>query len=225
MPVFHGADRQQDNYSPIPSGTIAKMIMNIRSGGYTGQIPQHNQNNNHETYDASVTKSDSGFLYLNCEFTVLEGPFKNRKVFQMIGLYSANSKVVEDIGRSFVQAMINSAYGIKFDDDSEKAMKARSINDYADLNGIEFVAKINIKKEKNKNTGEVTDKNIIFVIECERKEYAETMGTNTYINNPNNSMNLFIRSQGNNNSSVNSGNSPTQSTQPNSQPEWAKNFG
>ena len=39
-----------------------------------------------------ATRSDSGAVYLNAEFTVLEGPYSRRKIFTLIGLYSPKGR-------------------------------------------------------------------------------------------------------------------------------------
>jgi hypothetical protein len=70
----------QSNTNLIPKGTLAKVRLTIRPGGFD---------------DASqgwtggfATRSSTGAVYLNGEFTVTEGQYARRKIFKLIGLYS-----------------------------------------------------------------------------------------------------------------------------------------
>ncbi len=73
---------------------------------------------------------------------MLEGPYARRKVFTLIGLYSPKGPDWGNMGRSLVRGMLNSARGISDKDNSPQAQAARRIAGFADLDGIEFVAKI-----------------------------------------------------------------------------------
>ncbi|MBF0437465.1 MAG: hypothetical protein HQL77_19175, partial [Magnetococcales bacterium] len=66
--------------------------------------------------------------------------------------------------------------GISEKDNSPNAANARRINGLADLDGIEFIAKIDVEKDKNDN-----DKNVIkFAITPDHKEYQNhTIGGGT----------------------------------------------
>ena len=59
----------------IPDGTFAKLRMNVRPGGTNGAVPT----------DAGLLKASrtSDAKMLDCEFTVVEGPFARRKFWQM----------------------------------------------------------------------------------------------------------------------------------------------
>ncbi|MFP3034050.1 MAG: hypothetical protein ACEY3C_00515, partial [Candidatus Tisiphia sp.] len=62
----------------IPKGTIVKVKMAIKPGGYENWF----------------TKSyATGSIYLNVEFTVTEGPYAKRKIFQVIGIKSGKARV------------------------------------------------------------------------------------------------------------------------------------
>ena len=70
----------QSNTNLIPKGTLAKVRLTIRPGGFD---------------DASqgwtggyATRGSTGAVYLNGEFTVTEGQYARRKIFTLIGLYS-----------------------------------------------------------------------------------------------------------------------------------------
>src|SRR5512132_3858354 len=63
---------------PIPDGTFARIRMTIRPGGVDGSVPM-----DRGLLKASAT-SDAKML--DCEFTVLEGPFAKRKFWQKFSL-------------------------------------------------------------------------------------------------------------------------------------------
>ena len=68
--------------------------------------------------------------------------YAKRKVWTRIGLYSENGPGWSIMGRQFIKSMLNSARGISAKDNSEKAVAARQVKSFADLDGIEFIAKI-----------------------------------------------------------------------------------
>ena len=161
---FNDAEDQRE-FALIPPKTLAKVIMTIRPGGYD---------------DASqgwtggyATRSDkTGAVYLNAKFTILDGPFSKRVAFGMIGLYSPKGPDWTNMGRSFLRAILNSARGIHPADQTPQAQTARRIRGFADLDGIEFVVRIDVEKDQN---GE--DKNVVkAAIQPDSKEYAALMG-------------------------------------------------
>ena len=148
----------------IPKGTIAKVHLSIRPGGHDDPAQGW--------IGGYATLGTTGSVYLNGEFTVLEGPFARRKIFTLIGLYSPKGPDWGNMGRSLVRGILNSARGISDKDSSAQAQEARRINGFADLDGIEFLAKIDIGKDAN---GE--DKNEIRIaVTPDHKDYASLMG-------------------------------------------------
>jgi hypothetical protein len=125
----------------IPNKTLAKVKLRIRSGGY--------DETSQGWTDGYATRSPSGSIYLNVEFTVLGGEYSGRKVFSTIGLRSQNGSWWGTKGRLFMRDIVNSAHGIQSDDISSKAVKARELQSLGELNGLEFVACI--KKSKNRD--------------------------------------------------------------------------
>ena len=118
---FNSAAVQQD-YDVIPKGTLARVRMTIKPGGY--DEPHMGWT------DGWATRSESGAAYLNAEFIVLEGPFAKRKVWSLIGLHSPKGPTWEEMGRSFVRAILSSARGIRQDDISPPAVLAPSPESY-----------------------------------------------------------------------------------------------
>jgi len=120
-----------------------------------------------------ATRSNTtGAVYLNCEFVVLEGKYARRKIWSLIGLYSAKGPDWANIGRAFIKGILNSSRGVSNKDNSPAAQNARRINGLGDLDGVEFAARIDIEKDQNGD-----DKNVIkLAITPDHKEYASLMG-------------------------------------------------
>lgn len=157
---LNNADQQMGD--TIPAGTIAPVTMLIRPGG-SGEDGQLKQSNS------------SDAQYLDCEFTVTEGPFARRKFWQNF-VISGGKK--DDKGRSIagsislatLRAALESARNIKPNDFSEAAMQGRRVASWADFNGLTFLVKIGIEKDK---TGQYEDKNkVLSVITPDKKQYA-----------------------------------------------------
>ncbi len=169
---FNDAEDQRE-YALIPPKTLAKVIMAIRPGGYDDP--------NQGWTGGYATRSDkTGAIYLNAKFTILEGPFAKRVVFGLIGLSSPKGPEWTNIGRSFLRAILNSARGIHPADNSPQAQSARRIKGFADLDGVEFVARIDVEKDQNGD-----DKNVIkAAIQLDHKEYAALMGQPARMSSP-----------------------------------------
>src|SRR5690606_17233989 len=109
---------------------------------------------------------------LNGEFTVTEGQYARRKIFTLIGLYSPKGPDWANMGRSMIRGMLNSARGISDKDQSPQAQAARRINGLGDLDGIEFLARIDVGTDA---TGD--DKNEIrSAVTPDHRDYAQQMG-------------------------------------------------
>ncbi len=167
MATWNDYNDAQQNPNLMPKGTLARVRLTIRPGGFD---------------DASqgwtggyATRGSTGAVYLNGEFTVLEGQYAKRKIWTLIGLFSPKGPDWGNMGRSLVRGMLNSARGLSDKDVSPQAQAARRINGFADLDGLEFVARIDIGyetngDEKNEVRGAVTR---------DHKGYAEVMGMAT----------------------------------------------
>ncbi len=91
----------------------------------------------------------TGSIYLDAKFVLLEGPHARRRVWSLIGLLSQKGPEWANMGRSFVRGILNSARGLSEKDTSPQAQTARRISGFADLDGIEFLAKIDVGKDQN----------------------------------------------------------------------------
>jgi len=154
----------KQNANLIPKGTIAKVRLTIRPGGFDD--PSQGWTGGY------AKRGTTGSVYLDAEYTVLEGPYAKRKVWSMIGLYSAKGPDWTNMGRSLVRGILNSARGLSDKDNSPDAQNARRISGFADLEGIEFVARIDVGTDANGD-----DKNDIRqAVTRDHKEYAAATG-------------------------------------------------
>ena len=165
MAAWNDYNDAQSNPNLIPKGTLAKVRLTIRPGGFDD--PSQGWTGGY------ATRGSTGAVYLNGEFTVLEGPYAKRKIFTLIGLYSPKGPDWANMGRGLIRGILNSARGISDKDVSPQAQAARRIGGFADLDGLEFIARIDLGTDTN---GE--DKNEIrAAVTPDHRDYAAVMGT------------------------------------------------
>lgn len=141
----------------IPDGTFARLKMTIRPGGVDGAVP----------LDKGLLKASasSDARMLDCEFTVLEGPFVRRKLWQNFTV--AGGKLDEkgqsigwNISKSSFRAMIDSALGLDPKDESQAAREKRMLQGLKQLDGISFIARIMIEpasSDQHKDTNRIAN--------------------------------------------------------------------
>jgi hypothetical protein len=164
MSLWNDFNDAQSNANVIPKGTLAKVRLTIRPGGFDD--PSQGWTGGY------AKRGASGAVYLDAEYTVLEGPFAKRKIWSLIGLYSPKGPDWANMGRGLLRGILNSARGLSDKDKSPEAQAARRISGFADLDGLEFVARIDIGTDTN---GE--DKNEVrSAVTPDHKDYAALMG-------------------------------------------------
>ena len=158
---FNDAQAQQGAFDLIPRSTIVPVRMTIKPGG-------HDDASQGWTGGYASQSFDTGSVYLACEFIVTAGPFAKRKLWSNVGLHSPKGPVWGQMGRSFIRAVLNSARGVHPQDNSPQAAIARRINSFADLDGLEFLARVDVEKD-----GKGEDRNVVKIaIEPDHKDYA-----------------------------------------------------
>ena len=162
---FNDADSQQSGFDLIPKGTVVPVRMTIKPGG-------HDDATQGWTGGFATRNINTGSVYLNCEFVVMEGEYARRKMWSLIGLHSPKGPEWANMGRTFVKAILNSARGIHPGDSSPAAQNARRISGFSDLEGIEFLGKVDWDKDQNGQ-----DKSVIkSAVAPDHKDYAALMG-------------------------------------------------
>ena len=136
-------DAESNSYDLIPKGTVAPLIMTIRPGS-AGDGGWETKSRN------------SDYTYLNCEFTVTDGPFAKRKFWgnMMVGhpeYGNGDNKPTTAINmtRATLRGILESSRGIKPDDESEGAKAKRIVQGYGDFDAIEFVGEIGFEPGKD----------------------------------------------------------------------------
>jgi len=125
----------------IPKGTIVKVRMTLRPGGFDD--PSQGWTGGY------AKRGTTGSIYLDAEYTVLEGQYAMRKIWSLIGLFSPKGPDWANMGRAYVRSVLNSACGLSEKDNSPQAQNARRISGLADLDGLEFFARIDVGTDAN----------------------------------------------------------------------------
>jgi hypothetical protein len=148
----------QTEFGLIPNNTIAKTRLTIKPGN--------------DFSDPFLTRSKNGeSTFLNCEFTIMEGQYAKRKVFDKIGINGSDQWI--NMGKSRIRAILESAKNINPKDMSETAMSARKINSFDELDGLEMIIKIGIEHDRG---GVYPDKNrILSIVTPDHTMYKEYM--------------------------------------------------
>jgi hypothetical protein len=154
---FNTAETQRTR-EVIPADTVAVIQMNIKSG---------------DSGEGKWLKSskDGTSRGLDCEFTVIDGEHAKRKFWSRLTLEGETDghKDARDISRRTLRAILESARGIRPDDQSDAAKKAR-MADYADFDGIRFIGRIGVEPAKN---GYAAKNTLLEVITPERKNWRQ----------------------------------------------------
>jgi hypothetical protein len=155
---------EQSGFDLIPRGTLLKVRMSIKPGGFDDPAQGW-------TGGWATMSEQTGSVYLNAEFVVLDGLYAKRKLWSLIGLYSPKGDEWTNMGRSFIRALLNSARGIDPKDASPQAQAARRIADFGELEGLEFVGRVDLEKDARGD-----DKNTLRqAIESGHKDYTALM--------------------------------------------------
>jgi hypothetical protein len=128
---FNNAAPQRD---VIPAGTVATLHLMVRPGnaGEGGWLRR-----------SKAGDSEA----LDCEFTVVGGPYANRKFWDLLtvsGKTNGHAQAAEITG-SKVRGILESAHNVRRDDNSDVAKRARQIASYGDLDGLRFIGRIGVE--------------------------------------------------------------------------------
>lgn len=138
---FNDAEDQQ-SFDLIPKGTVVRVCLTITPGAYDDPA---------QGWEGGwATQSDeTGAVYLAGVFTVMEGEYAKRKVWSNIGLHSPKGDKWASMGRSFIRAILHSARNVDPDDAGPEAAAKRRIDGFHELEGIEFLARIDVERDAN----------------------------------------------------------------------------
>ena len=161
---FNDAEQQQ-GFDLIPKGTLVPVRMTIKPGGHDD--PAQGWGGGYAT-----ESFETGAIYLAAEFVVTGGEHAKRKMWSNIGLHSKKGPIWSQMGRSFIRAVLNSARNVHPQDNSPQAAAARRIQGFHELDGIEFLARVDVEKD-----AKGLDRNVVkLAVEPDHPEYAKLMG-------------------------------------------------
>ncbi len=161
---FNDAEQQQ-GFDLIPKGTLVPVRMTLKPGSYDDPSQGWVGGYASESFE-------TGSVYLAAEFVVTGGEHAKRKLWTNVGLHSPKGPTWAQMGRSFIRAALNSARNIHPQDTSPQAVAARRIQGFHELDGLEFIARIDVERDPK---GE--DRNVIrLAVEPDHPEYARLKG-------------------------------------------------
>lgn len=156
---FNDADQSKPKDMLIPHGTIVPVHMTIRPGG---------------SGDGNWLKRSSNgqSMALDAEFTVIDGDWNRKKFWTLFTIEgeTEGQKKAAEISRSNIRAMLESARGIEPSDASEKAVAARRISGFQDLDDLRMWVVVKLEK----GTDGYKDKNqFSYAVTPDRKEWSK----------------------------------------------------
>ncbi|MCK9173542.1 MAG: hypothetical protein M0O99_08650, partial [Desulfuromonas thiophila] len=141
------ADLQGTGAGVIPPGSIVPLTLTIRP-------PRAGKEGSHEL----LCRSDKGNEFLDIEFEA-DGQFAGRKIWQNLTVRGSDKAAA--ISMRTLRAVVESARGIDPHDASPAATASRKLNDWADLNGMTFLARLGCELERGYKDGRWYVNNII----------------------------------------------------------------
>ena len=152
----------------IPVGTIAKVQMSIKRGGYSDEDMGWDD-------DYAYKNPETGSIYLNVKFTVLSGEYNGREIWGKIGLHSPRGEAWARMGKTFIKGVLSSAKGVGLFEKTPEAKNAHKLHSFTDIDDILFLAQIDVERDPNGS-----ERNIIKrAITKDHKDYETLMGTKT----------------------------------------------
>lgn len=156
---FNSAPTQRDDFELIPDGTKVPVQITVRPG--------------HAGDGGWLKRSKAGdCLMIDAEFVIVDGPFAKRKFWSQLtvdGETEGQKKAVE-ISVARLRGILESAFGVRPDDESDKAMAKRRISSYGDIDGLRFWAVVGIEKGKD---GYKDKNNIKTVLTPDRSDWQQ----------------------------------------------------
>lgn len=157
---FNTAEVQSTGKGPIPPDSCVILQMEIRN-------PKSNKQGSHPL----LSRSDKGNEYLDVEFKVARGSYEGKTIWQNFTV--AGSEQASKISMRTLRAIIESARQIDPNDQSPQAAQGRMLQDWADFQGIQFMARVDAKAEKAYNSDDVyVNNHIKKIITPDMEEYA-----------------------------------------------------
>lgn len=141
---FSREEEQKDrNYGPVPSGSRVLVRMTLEKPKYASRN------------DPDIAETKNGLLQLPCKMSVVDGTYAGCSWYEYITLQAdmqtirltESQQTACRIGGSTLRAIIEAHRGVDPKDKSPRADKARMINAWGDMDGMEFPARLGINRK------------------------------------------------------------------------------
>lgn len=159
---------KQGSFGIIPKGEVVPVQMNIRAKH--GDMPGMGPN------DQGLFKQtkDGDAYMIDVEYQITAGEHAKRKVWEFIcakGNGSEGHVTWENIAKTKLRAILESAHQIDPDDVSDDAIAKRQISGFDDLQNVVFTARVGIESQDGYD-----DKNTLTPITCNEDDYRPPVG-------------------------------------------------
>jgi hypothetical protein len=139
---------EQRSFDVIPDNTICTVQMTIKPGG-AGK-------------DGWLTRAKDGKSeHLACEFIVVDGPHAKRKFWNRYTVEGTDHASAIEISRKALKAILESARGIRPQDESEAAKAGRQTKGWADFDQLRFPVRVGVEPPKDGYAAKNTIKEVI----------------------------------------------------------------
>lgn len=161
-------NKEENQFELIPSGTRTVLRMGINPPDSASRCQS----------SPALTRSSQGDAeYLNCEFEIVSGLYKGRKVFQNLTVAGGKKdkdgkSIAARISGATLKAIWDAHLSLLPTDMSQEAVQKRMIKDYSEFHGVHFPATICIKEQDN---GYKPRNELYHIITPDKPEYAKLM--------------------------------------------------
>lgn len=173
---FNGEEQQKSGASgPIPEDSVVKVRLHLRQ-----PKPEARAGNHPLVLRTKGSNGGAPMFGLDAECEVLSGTFAGLRFWENIwlpmgmqqGLNDRQATAVQIAGRK-LRGITEAVRNVQPDDTSPRAAQARRLNDWAELNGMEFGVVVGIKPPKAGD--KYVNNNIKRIVTPDHKDYAMVM--------------------------------------------------
>lgn len=140
--TYDFSDAKSNQFEVIPAGTQVPLRLNLL-GGVDG-TPEN----------AFIVSKDGSLLMLSFECVVTDGQYAKRKIWWYMSFapnkgatLTKGQNTAIDITRANIRAILEAARGYAPTDDSDAAMKSRTMKSVRELDGLEINVVLGVEKD------------------------------------------------------------------------------
>jgi hypothetical protein len=153
--------KEEQGFEVIPDNTVVAVHLTVRPGG-AGQGGWLKRANT----EKGVSEG------LDCMYTVIEGDHAKRKIFGTLTLSGTGPTHAEagERSKAALGAILRSARGVKYADESDAAVRAQQVTGYQDFDGLRFLVRVGVKPPQN---GYAAKNFVKEIVTPDRKEWRQ----------------------------------------------------